>query len=62
MNDTNLHAETTASNDWIRLSSEDFELARVQSEKCGMDLHSYVRMIFHQALQREAKAAGIPNP
>jgi hypothetical protein len=59
MNDTNPQAETAASKDWLRLSDEDFELARVQSEKRGMDLHSYVRMIFHEAVKREAKAAGI---
>ena len=60
MNDTNLQAGIAASKDWLRLSGEDFELARVQSEKRGMDLHSYVRMIFHQALEREAKTAAIP--
>jgi hypothetical protein len=60
MDDASLQAETIAAKDRLYLSGEDFELARVQSEKCGMDLHSYVRMIVHQALTREAKAAGIP--
>jgi hypothetical protein len=43
MNDANPQAETIATKDWLCLSGEDFELARLQSEKCGMDLHSYVR-------------------
>ncbi len=38
----------------IRLDPRDVELARVQAEERGLRYQTYLKMVIHQALQREA--------
>ena len=38
----------------IRLDPKDVELARLQAEERGLRYQTYLRMVIHQALQREA--------
>ena len=41
----------------IRLDPADIELARVQAEKKGLKYQTYLKMLLHEALTREAKAS-----
>jgi predicted DNA binding CopG/RHH family protein len=45
----------------IRLDPADIELARVQAEKKGLKYQTYLKMILHEALLKESKAAD-PHP
>lgn len=38
----------------IRLDPKDVELARVQAEERGLKYQTYLKMVIHQALQKEA--------
>ena len=38
----------------IRLDPADIELARMQAEKRGLKYQTYLKMVIHQALAREA--------
>jgi len=40
----------------IRLDPADIELARVQAEKKGLKYQTYLKMVLHEALLKEAKA------
>jgi predicted DNA binding CopG/RHH family protein len=41
----------------IRLDPADIELARVQAEKKGLKYQTYLKMILHEALTKEAEAS-----
>ena len=41
----------------IRLDPADISRARVQAEKRGLKYQTYLKMLVHEALQREEKAA-----
>ncbi len=41
----------------IRLDPADIEMARKQAEKRGLKYQTYLKMIVHEALTREANAA-----
>ena len=41
----------------IRLDPVDIEMARVQAEKKGLKYQTYLKMLLHEALTREAKAS-----
>jgi predicted DNA binding CopG/RHH family protein len=41
----------------IRLDPADIEMARAQAEKRGLKYQTYLKMIVHEALTREAKAS-----
>jgi predicted DNA binding CopG/RHH family protein len=45
----------------IRLDPADIELARAQAEKKGLKYQTYLKMILHEALLKESKAAE-PHP
>jgi len=40
----------------IRLDPADIELARVQAEKKGLKYQTYLKMVIHEALLKEANA------
>jgi len=40
----------------IRLDPNDIELARMQAEKRGLKYQTYLKMLIHEALTREAEA------
>jgi hypothetical protein len=44
----------------IRLDPADIELARVQAEKKGLKYQTYLKMILHEALTKEAEASRAP--
>jgi len=44
----------------IRLDPADIELARVQAEKKGLKYQTYLKMILHEALTKEAEASRTP--
>ena len=41
----------------IRLDPADIELARVQAEKKGLKYQTYLKMVIHEALLKEAEAS-----
>ena len=41
----------------IRLDPVDIEMARTQAEKKGLKYQTYLKMLLHEALTREAKAS-----
>ena len=41
----------------IRLDPADIELARMQAEKRGLRYQTYIKMVLHQALAKEADTA-----
>jgi predicted DNA binding CopG/RHH family protein len=41
----------------IRLDPADIEMARAQAEKKGLKYQTYLKMILHEALTREAKTS-----
>jgi predicted DNA binding CopG/RHH family protein len=41
----------------IRLDPVDIEMARAQAEKKGLKYQTYLKMLLHEALTREAKAS-----
>jgi predicted DNA binding CopG/RHH family protein len=41
----------------IRLDPADIELARTQAEKRGLKYQTYLKMVIHEALLKEAKAS-----
>jgi predicted DNA binding CopG/RHH family protein len=41
----------------IRLDPADIELARQQAEKKGLKYQTYLKMVIHEALLKEAKAS-----
>ena len=41
----------------IRLDPADIEMARIQAEKLGLKYQTYLKMILHEALLREARAS-----
>lgn len=45
----------------IRLDPGDIEMARVQSRERGLRYQTYLKMILHQALVKEAKRSGTAN-
>jgi predicted DNA binding CopG/RHH family protein len=44
----------------IRLDPADIELARLQAEKKGMKYQTYLKMVIHEALLKEAEASKPP--
>jgi len=44
----------------IRLDPADIELARAQAEKKGMKYQTYLKMVIHEALVKEAEASRPP--
>lgn len=40
----------------IRLDPSDIEMARAQAEERGLRYQTYLKMVIHQALMREAKS------
>jgi len=44
----------------IRLDPADIELARQQAEKKGMKYQTYLKMVLHEALVKEAEASRPP--
>lgn len=45
----------------IRLDPADIELARKQAEKRGLRYQTYIKMVLHQALAKEADAVSSPS-
>ncbi len=41
----------------IRLDPADIEMARAQAEKKGLKYQTYLKMVIHEALMKEAKAS-----
>lgn len=41
----------------IRLDPKDIELARVQAERKGLRYQTYLKMLLHEALQKQEKAS-----
>ena len=51
------HTPTTT----IRLDPNDIQLAKLQAEERGLRYQTYLKMIIHQALLREARQAGVDS-
>ena len=45
----------------IRLDPSDVELARSQAEQRGLRYQTYIKMVLHQALAKEAAGANPPS-
>ncbi len=45
----------------IRLDPADIELARSQAEKRGLRYQTYIKMVLHQALAKEADLTNAPS-
>ena len=41
----------------IRLAPEDISRARALAERCGLRYQTYLKMLIHEALEREEKAS-----
>ena len=54
---TEPHARVAVPTTTIRLDPADIEMARTQAEKKGLKYQTYLKMILHEALLKEANAA-----